>query len=129
MDVLDESRLAVLIHRAATRRHDTFGAHQALELATIGGARALGVHDRVGSLEVGKDADLAAFRIDIPRTTPAGDPYSAAVFALPGRSAELVTVRGKVLADKGRVLASDDELARRVKATGSALSNWATRSA
>ena len=127
MDILDEARLAVLIHRAATRKHDVFGAHQALELATIGGARALGLESRVGSLEVGKDADLAAFRIDIPRTTPIGDPYSAAIFALPGRSAELVTVQGRMLVDRGRVLAADDSLAARVRKAGDALAAWASR--
>ena len=127
MDILDEARLAVLIHRAATRKHDAFGAHQALELATMGGARALGLESRVGSLEVGKDADLAAFRIDIPRTTPIGDPYSAAIFALPGRSAELVTVRGRILADRGRVLAADNALTQRVRTTGEALASWASR--
>jgi 5-methylthioadenosine/S-adenosylhomocysteine deaminase len=127
MDILDEARLAVLVHRAATRRHDAFGAHQALELATIGGARALGIDSRVGSLEVGKDADLAAFRIDIPRTTPVGDPYSSAIFALPGRSAELVTVRGRVLVDRGDVLARDKALAERVRHAGDALTSWAAR--
>jgi 5-methylthioadenosine/S-adenosylhomocysteine deaminase len=125
MDILDEARLAVLTHRAAARRHDAFGAHQALELATIGGARALGLDDRIGSLEAGKDADLAAFRIDIPRTIPTGDPYSAAIFALPGRSAELVTVRGRVLVERGRCKAYDPSLSARVRATGAALSAWA----
>jgi cytosine/adenosine deaminase-related metal-dependent hydrolase len=124
MDILDEARLAVLIHRAATERHDAFGAHQALELATIGGARALNLDSRVGSLEVGKDADLAAFTTDIPRTTPLGDPYSAAVFALPGRSATLVTVRGKVLVERGRAILHDTTLAERVRKAGAALASW-----
>jgi 5-methylthioadenosine/S-adenosylhomocysteine deaminase len=127
MDILDEARLAVLMHRAATRRHDAFGAHQALELATIGGARALGLDDRIGSLEVGKDADLAAFRVDIPRTTPLGDPYSTAVFALPGRSAEFVAVRGRVLVARGRCGAIDPSLAGRVGEIGKALAAWASR--
>jgi 5-methylthioadenosine/S-adenosylhomocysteine deaminase len=124
MDILDEARLAVLIHRAATERHDAFGAHQALELATIGGARALNLDSRVGSLEVGKDADLAAFTTDIPRTIPLGDPYSAAIFALPGRSATLVTVRGKVLVERGRVILHDTTLAQRVRKAGAALASW-----
>ena len=124
MDILDEARLAVLIHRAATRRHDAFGAHQALELATIGGARALGLESRVGSLEPGKDADLAAFRTDIARTTPLGDPCSAAIFALPGRSAELVTVRGRVLVERGRARSADAALAQRVGEVGTALASW-----
>jgi 5-methylthioadenosine/S-adenosylhomocysteine deaminase len=127
MDILDEARLAVLLHRAATRRHDAFGAHQGLELATIGGARALGVDSRTGSLEVGKDADLAAFRIDISRTTPVGDPYSAAIFALPGRSAQLVTVRGKVLVEGGRAGSDNAALAQRVRDTGAALASWVPR--
>lgn len=124
MDILDEARLALLIHRAETQRHDAFGAHQALELATIGGARALGIESQVGSLEVGKDADLAAFRTDIARTTPLGDPYSAAIFALPGRSAELVTVRGKVLVERGRARSGDGALAQRVREIGTALASW-----
>jgi len=126
MDILDEARLAVLIHRGVARKHDAFGAHQALELATIGGARALGLDDRVGSLEAGKDADLAAFRIDIARTTPVGDPYSTAIFALPGRSAELVAVRGNILVENGRSKASNASLTARLKATGAALSVWSS---
>jgi cytosine/adenosine deaminase-related metal-dependent hydrolase len=124
MDILDEARLAVLIHRAATGRHDAFGAHQALELATIGGARALNLDARVGSLEVGKDADLTAFTTDIARTTPLGDPYSAAIFALPGRSATLVTVRGKVLVERGRAISADSALSNRVRKVGRALASW-----
>ena len=125
MDILDEARLAVLIHRAATRRHDAFGAHEALDLATMGGARALGIESRVGSLEPGKDADLVAFRTDIARTTPLGDPCSAAIFALPGRSAELVTVRGRVLVERGRALSRDAGLATRVREIGNRLAAWA----
>src|ERR1700686_5554608 len=96
-------------------------------MAMIGGARALGIDSRVGSLEVGKAADLAAFRIDIPRTTPVGDPYSSAIFALPGRSAELVTVRGRVLVDRGRALGSDKSLSDRVRSAGAPLAAWAAR--
>jgi 5-methylthioadenosine/S-adenosylhomocysteine deaminase len=129
MDILDEARLAVLTHRAATRRHDAFGAHQALALATIGGAQALGIDDKVGSLELGKEADLAAFKVDIARTTPLGDPYSAAIFALPGRSAELVTVKGKVLVEHGHARASDPKLTQRVEAAGAALAQWSAAKA
>ena len=127
MDILDEARLAVLIHRAVTRKHDAFGAHQALALATIGGAHALGLDDKIGSLEVGKEADLSAFKVDIARTTPPGDPYSAAIFALPGRSAELVTVRGKILVEHGRANASDPHLAQRVAKVGAALAEWSAK--
>ena len=107
-------------------QHDHGVAQSGDELATIGGARALGLDDRIGSLEVGKEADLAAFRIDIARTTPVGDPYSTAIFALPGRSAELVAVRGNILVEKGCSKASSSSLTARLEATGAALSAWSS---
>jgi len=129
MDILDEARLAVLTHRAVSRRHDAFGAHQALALATIGGAQALGIDDTVGSLETGKDADFAAFKVDIARTTPLGDPCSAAIFALPGRSAELVAVKGTILVERGHARASDPTLTQRVRKAGAALAQWSAAKA
>ena len=129
MDILDEARLSVLIHRAVTRRHDAFGARDALRLATLGGAEALGMGDRIGSLEVGKDADLAAFRLDRLRTIPTGDPEAAALFALAGRGAELATVRGRRLVEKGRTVHPLAPLLRSVGEASSALHAWAEANA
>jgi len=75
MDILDEAASGGTYTSCRDTEARCVCAHQALALATIGGARALGLDDRIGSLEVGKDADLAAFRIDIARTIPTGDPY------------------------------------------------------
>jgi 5-methylthioadenosine/S-adenosylhomocysteine deaminase len=125
MDLLDEARLAVLMHRAVTRRHDAFGATDALRLATLGGANALGMGDRIGSLEVGKDADLAAFRLDSARTVPAGDPESVAVFAMAGRAAEMVAIRGERLVERGRSVKPIDKLLKSVAKSSEALHEWA----
>lgn len=125
MDLLDEARLAVLIHRAVARRHDAFGARDALRLATAGGASALGIGDRVGTLSVGKDADLAAFRLDSLRTIPSGDPEAAALFAVSGRSADLVTVKGKRLVENGATAEPGETLMRSVAAASAALHSWA----
>ncbi|MGQ0538440.1 MAG: amidohydrolase family protein, partial [Gemmatimonadaceae bacterium] len=67
MDILEEARLAALFARAAGRAVEVLPATQALRLATLGGALALGLADEIGSLEVGKAADLAAFRLDAVR--------------------------------------------------------------
>jgi Cytosine deaminase and related metal-dependent hydrolases len=125
MDLLDEARLAVLMHRAVTRRHDAFGARDALRLATIGGANALGLGERTGTLEVGKDADLAAFRLDSARTIPPGDPESVAVFAMAGRSAEMVAVRGKRLVEHGKTLFPVEDVMSSVSRASDALHQWA----
>lgn len=125
MDLLDEARLAVLMHRAVAQRHDAFGARDALRLATIGGAAALGIHERVGTLEVGKDADIAVFRLDTARSVPSGDPESAALFALSGRSADLVAVKGWRLVEKGITAAPMAPLLHSVSAASAALHAWA----
>jgi cytosine/adenosine deaminase-related metal-dependent hydrolase len=125
MDLLDEARLSVLLHRAVTRSHDAFGARGALRLATLGGAEALGLSDRVGSLEPGKDADLAAFRLDRLRTIPTGNPEAAALFALAGRGAELVAVKGRRLVEKGKTIEPLAPLLASVAEASRALHAWA----
>lgn len=124
MDLLDEARLAVLMQRARTGRHDALPASTALEMATLGGARALGLADRVGSLEVGKDADLAAFRLDDPRGIASGDVASTVVFSLAGRPAWLTTVAGVDLVRDGQLVRPDPALPERVCIIADALRQW-----
>jgi 5-methylthioadenosine/S-adenosylhomocysteine deaminase len=131
VDLLEEARLAVLLQRARLARHDALTTHDALYLATLGGAQVLGLDDRVGSLERGKDADLAAFGLDSPRATPIHDPEAAALYALRGDDARFVTVAGRVLVRDGAVLgaAADPALAERVQQQAEALKAWLRASA
>lgn len=126
MDLLAESRQAVLAQNAACGRPDALGAHEALTLATMGGARALGLAEQIGSLEAGKEADLAAFPLDGVRATPAFDPEVALVFALPGTAARLVTVAGRELVRDGQLVAGtlDGAVTDRVRASARALAAW-----
>lgn len=105
MDILDEARLALLLGRAVGRKWTAFPATMGLELATISGARALGLDSEIGSLDVGKSADLAAFPLDGLHAQPVQDPESALVFATAGRGAALVTVAGNELVKNGRLVA------------------------
>ncbi len=124
MDILEEARLAVLFQRASRRNEQVIPAHQALELATLGGARALRIDDKVGSLEVGKDADLSVFSLSAARVTPVGNVDAAVIFALAGADAEFVAVKGKPLLAGGKVLDIDPDLAGRVHAAAEVLSSW-----
>jgi 5-methylthioadenosine/S-adenosylhomocysteine deaminase len=103
MDLLDEARLAVLLARAAGGSWQALPAARALELTTLGGARALGLDSEIGSLEAGKAADLAAFPLDGIHTLPVQAPESALLFAGTGRGARLVTVAGRELVRDGRL--------------------------
>ncbi len=123
MDMLAEARLAMLLQNARLRRPDALNVPDALALATIGGARALGLDDRVGSLEVGKDADLAAFSLDAIRDAATLAPESAALAAA-GSPAALVTVAGQPRVRHGEVLGIDPALAARVKTSAAHLVAW-----
>ena len=124
MDLLAEGRAAILSQRARVGRHDALSAKDALTLATLGGARALGLENEIGSLEVGKSADLAAFPLDAS-ALPVHDPEAAAIFALPGASASLVTVKGRELVRDGRLLNENRGVVARVDETARRMREWA----
>jgi cytosine/adenosine deaminase-related metal-dependent hydrolase len=78
-DMFDELRAAVMAARAREQRPDALTTEDALELATIGGARALGLERDIGSLEVGKQADLAVVSLSDSPFLPWEDPVGAVV--------------------------------------------------
>ena len=124
LDLLDEGRTAILMQRAATHRYDALTAARIVELATLGGARALGIAHEVGSLEVGKRADLAAFSLGSPRTTPSYAPEDALVWAASGREASLVVVDGEERVRDGRLVAPPTAALEALHAVGESLAEW-----
>ena len=123
MDLLDEARLAALTANARERRPDALSATAAIELATLSGARALGLDAEIGSLQPGKAADLAAFAIPDHRH-PVLDPAAALLFAIAGAPASFVTVAGRVLVKGGRLQQGDADLPARVQRAAGLLSAW-----
>ena len=121
MHMLEEARLALLAHRARSPGRPAVSPSCALHLATLGGARCLALDDEVGSLEVGKAADFAAFPLDDLAAVPDVDPVATAVFALGGARASTVAVAGTLRVIDGRLIGADDGLVARVRATGDAL--------
>ncbi len=126
LDLLDEARTAALQQRAALARADALTAREALALATVGGARALGLEHEIGALEVGRAADLAAWRLDDDARGAGGDDLAATlVFALAGRHAEHVEVAGRPLVRRGRLLHPEADAVRaRVRETAGRLARW-----
>jgi 5-methylthioadenosine/S-adenosylhomocysteine deaminase len=80
----------------------TLHAREAFEIATLGGARALGLADRIGSVEVGKRADLAI--VDARPHLPNGDVYTTLVYSCRGADVRAVLVDGRVVVENGRLL-------------------------
>jgi 5-methylthioadenosine/S-adenosylhomocysteine deaminase len=124
MDLLGEARQALLFATARWGDASTLSTARALELATLGGARALRLDGEIGSLEVGKAADLAAFPMGALGRGPTHDPVAAAVLALAGTPASFVAVQGRPLVRDGELLDGDPTLARRVQESADRLQAW-----
>ena len=107
IDLFEEMRFAILVQRAHRRRADTPTAERLLKMATIDGARALGLEAETGSLEPGKQADLCAVRLDRPAMTPTHDPVAALVYSASARDVLLTVVGGDETYCDGRVAGMD----------------------
>jgi len=122
MNLLEEARSAILMQRARVGSHQALSAADVLELATMGGACALGLADEIGPLETGKSADLAAFPLG--DLAPTYDPSVAAVFSLGGRAASFVAVAGVPLVEKRRLAKPNAGLQQRMLGIGERLRAW-----
>lgn len=80
LDMFAEMRLAALLAKGASEDPTAVPAHQALEMVTINGARALGLDDKIGTIEAGKQADLVAVRLSDLTISPCYDPISHLVY-------------------------------------------------
>ena len=98
-------------------------ATEVLELATLGGARALGLDSEIGSLDVGKAADLAAFPLDHARSLPVYDPVTSLVFSASGRAATFVCVAGRPLVRESRLVGQAAGVPS-THETAAALASW-----
>jgi 5-methylthioadenosine/S-adenosylhomocysteine deaminase len=123
LDMFEAMRLAALLHKVATADPRTTPAPQVLEMATRGGAAALGLADRIGSLEPGKQADLITVSMTAARQTPMFDPISHLVYVAHGDDVRTTIVAGRVLmqdrhvltVDEGEVLRDARAMAERVR--------------
>jgi len=109
LDMLSETRLAALLAKGAAHDARALPAHAALHAATLGGARALGLDRRIGSIEPGKEADLAAFDLSAPETQPVHAPLAQLIYAAGREQATDVWVAGRAVVKGRQVLAEAAE--------------------
>lgn len=122
LDVLSEARLATLLAKIGSGDTRSLPEARALEMATLGGARALGLDAECGSLEPGKQADLTAVNLAAARFAPVYDPMSALVHTEAGSAVSHVWVAGRPLLadgelqtlDEGAIMADADAWRQRV---------------
>jgi 5-methylthioadenosine/S-adenosylhomocysteine deaminase len=109
-DLFEEMDLAAKLQKVTTMNPQALPATAALEMATIRGARALGMEKEIGSLEVGKKADAIMVRLDRPNALPLYDAVSQMVYALKAGDVRDVMVNGKPVVRDGRILTLNQAL-------------------
>lgn len=115
-DILEEARFATLFARNSTGKKRFLQAREIIEAATLGGAKALGLDDEIGTLETGKQADLIVVSLENVAQMPVHDVYSALLFASNGRDARLTMVGGAEIYRDGVSLKIDEkELKAKIK--------------
>ena len=120
-DFFDLIRSCVAVARIRAESPEVMQAPEALALATIGSARAVGQEDRIGSIEVGKQADLQLVDMRRYGLTPVTDPIRTLVYHAHAKDVETVLVDGRVLVRDRALLAIDeDELVERAAVAGAA---------
>jgi len=110
LDLFAESRLASLLAKAVAGAADALPAHVALEMVTLAGARALGLDDRIGSIEPGKQADLIAVDLRAVDLQPCYDPASHLVYAAGREHVTDVWVAGEAQMQDGRFTRLDPDV-------------------
>ena len=103
-NMFEEMDLAAKLQKVTRADPTAVSAREAFEMATIRGARAVGLQDRVGSIEPNKRADLIFVRFDAPHAVPMYDVYSQLVYALKGSDVRHVMVNGRLVVRDRSVL-------------------------
>jgi 5-methylthioadenosine/S-adenosylhomocysteine deaminase len=120
MDMVQQMKFAALIQNVIHYDPTLISSERALEMATINTAKALGIDHLVGSLEVGKKADIAIFDFKKTHITVPNRPIGALVFTANGTDVDTVIVNGKVLLRGGKMVEFSDELSVIEEATARA---------
>jgi 5-methylthioadenosine/S-adenosylhomocysteine deaminase len=113
LDMIGEMGSAARLHKVAGPDPTAAPARAVLRMATIGGAEALHMEDRIGSLEAGKRADVIMLDLSGPNALPLFDPASHLVYSARSDAVQTVIVEGKVLMERRRVKTIDVEPVRR----------------
>jgi 5-methylthioadenosine/S-adenosylhomocysteine deaminase len=119
LDMFSEMDVAAKLHKVYSRNPTVIDARCVVQMATVGGARAIGLGDITGSLEVGKEADLIIIDTNRPHLVPMYHPASHIVYAVTGSDVRDVIIGGRVVLRNRKVLTINvDDLLAEVQCLG-----------
>jgi len=123
LDFVEEIHITALIHKVKVMDPTVLSAWDVLHMATLGGAKVLGLQNKIGSLEPGKRADFVIFDLQKPHLTPVFNPVSHLVYAAKSSDIKYVVLNGEIKVEKGNfpqfhvdeIMRRVNELSRKIK--------------
>lgn len=110
LNMFHELSLLTLVHKGVKKTPQCVSAREGFRIATINGAKALGLYKETGSLEAGKKADIAILNLNTPSLTPRNNLIAGLSYSANGSEVETVIIDGKVTMENRKVLTLDEEL-------------------
>ncbi len=109
LNMFHELNLLTLIHKGVNKTPQCVSAREGFRIATINGARALGLEREIGSIETGKKADLAVLNLNTPSLTPRNNLIAGLSYSANGSEVETVIIDGRVTMEDRKILTMDEE--------------------
>ncbi len=117
LNMFEEMDTTAKLHKVFRHDPTVIDAQTVVEMATIGGARVLGLDDQIGSIEEGKRADIIVIDLNKPHTIPLYNPYSHIVYVIDGADVETVIIDGKTVMLNQKILTiNEEEIIRDIRA-------------
>ncbi len=110
LNMFHEMSLLALIHKGVKRTPQCISAKENFRIATINGAKALGLDKEIGSLEAGKKADIVILDLNTPSLMPRNNLIAGLSYSANGSEVETVIIDGRITMEKRRILTLDEEL-------------------
>ena len=116
MDMFEEMKTAAYLQKVSTKEPSVISAYDILKMATIDGAKVLGMDDQIGTLEPGKKADMIFIKTDKIHMCPANDVCYNLVYSSNGADVESVMIDGKIIMQNRKKINLDEkQVMRQVK--------------
>lgn len=110
LNMFHELSLLTLIHKGCGKTPQCVSAKEGFRIATINGAKALGLEKEIGSIEVGKKADLAILDLNVPSFTPRNNLIAGLSYSANGSEVDTVIINGQVTMEHRKILTMDEQL-------------------
>lgn len=110
LNMFHELNLLTLIHKGVNKTPQCVSAREGFRIATINGARALGLEKEIGSIEAGKKADLAILNLNVPSLTPRNNLIAGLSYSANGSEVETVIINGRITMEDRKILTMDEKL-------------------